>query len=312
MKTALVTGGAGFIGSAIVRALKADPEVGRVIVLDDFSTGKRANLAELDGQVELCTIDIRDRDSLTPSFEGVDWVFHEAAVASVSRSIEAPLECHAINVTGTLNVLSAARDAGVQRVVLASSSAIYGNTNDLPTNEDAPAKPESPYGIHKLTGELYARSFFASDGLETVSLRYFNVYGPRQAPDSQYSGVLAIFCKSVLGGTTPTIDGDGSQSRDFVFVDDVARANLLAAKSPEAPGQVFNIGRGEGSTVSDVWSTMQRLAATNLAATKGPRRSGDVSHSLADITRARAALGFEPRIDIESGLDTTLTWYRGH
>jgi len=312
MKTALVTGGAGFIGSAIVRALTADLEVGRVIVLDDFSTGKRANLEEMDGQVELCTVDIRDRDSLTPSFEGVDWVFHEAAVASVSRSLEAPLECHAINVTGTLNVLSAARDAGVQRVVFASSSAVYGNTQDLPTREDAAGNPESPYGIHKLTGELYARSFFASDGLETVSLRYFNVYGPRQAPDSQYSGVLAIFCKSVLSGIAPTIDGDGSQSRDFVFVDDVARANLLAAKSPRALGQVFNIGRGEGSTVSDVWSTMQRLAGTNLTATKGPRRSGDVSHSLADITRARAALGFEPRIDIESGLEATLAWYRDH
>ncbi len=310
MKTALVTGGAGFIGSAIVRALTADSEVGRVIVLDDLSTGTRANLAGLDGQVEICHVDIRDRDRLTPTFEGVDWVFHEAAVASVPRSFEAPLECHEINVTGTLNVLSAARDAGVQRVVFASSSAVYGNTLDLPTNEDAPGRPESPYGIHKLTGELYARGFFASDGLETVSLRYFNVYGPRQALDSQYSGVLAIFCQLALGGTEPTIDGRGSQSRDFVFVDDVARANLLAAKSPKAPGQIFNIGTGEASTVSDVWSTVQRLASTNLNAKRGPARSGDVSHSLADMTRARASLGFEPQIDLEGGLAKTLAWYR--
>ena len=311
MRNVLVTGGAGFIGSALVRGLLAAPGVGRVVALDDLSSGKRANLSEVDGRIELIEGDIRDRALLEETFQGVDTVFHLAAVASVPRSIEEPDHAHEVNLDGTFRVLRAAVESGAKRLVFAASAAAYGNDPELPKREDMLPDPQSPYAVQKLASEAYLRTFHDCYGLETAALRFFNVYGPRQDPSSPYSGVLSIFADCLLERRAPTIFGDGEQSRDFIFVEDVVEGLLLAAQSPRAPGEVYNLGRGERVSLNEVWTTMQRIEGVDLPAIHGPARAGDVQHSLADIVRARRDLGFEPAVPLEDGLRRTLAWIRG-
>jgi UDP-N-acetylglucosamine/UDP-N-acetyl-alpha-D-glucosaminouronate 4-epimerase len=309
MKTALVTGGAGFIGSALVRGLlRAGVE--RVVVIDNLLSGKKENLAEVERSVEFHRVDIRDYNAIEPLFSGMEVVFHEAGLASVPRSIEEPLLAHDINIGGTLNVFLAAQRQGVRRVVFAASSSAYGDSPELPKTESLPPQPKSPYAVQKLTGEYYAQVFWEAFGLETVSLRYFNVFGPRQDPASPYSGVLSIFSACLLNGRAPTIFGDGEQSRDFIYVEDIVRLNLLAARSAQAPGKVYNGGTGKRHSLRQTWSLMQELAGANLPAQYAAERSGDVRHSQADISLARRDLGFEPSIDFEEGLRRTLEWYR--
>lgn len=310
MKNVLVTGGAGFIGSALVRGLLVEPDVERVVVFDDLSTGKEANLPQADGGVELQQGDIRDYAALERAFDGMDVVFHEAAIASVPKSIEEPQMCHEVNVDGTFNVLRAAVEQKVGRVLFAASAAAYGNAPELPKREDMPPDPRSPYAVHKLAGEMYLRTFWENYGLETVALRYFNVFGPRQDPKSPYSGVLSIFADCLLSGRAPTIFGDGLQSRDFIFVENIVQANLLAARAPEAAGKLYNCGCGGRVTLNEVWQTMQNIAGVDLPAQYGPDRAGDVRDSQADISAARRDLGFDPIIGFEEGMRKTLDWIR--
>jgi len=310
MRNVLVTGGAGFIGSALVRGLLAEPGVERVAVFDDLSTGKASNLAEVADRIEFIEGDIRDYAALERAFEEMSVVFHEAAIASVPKSIEDPQLCHEVNVDGTFNVLRAAVERKVGRVLFAASAAAYGNAPELPKREDMLPDPQSPYAVHKLAGEMYLRTFFDSYGLETVSLRYFNVFGPRQDPKSPYSGVLSIFADRLLAGQQPTIFGDGEQSRDFIFVDNIVQANLLAARAPGVAGRLYNCGSGGRVTLNQVWETMQKIAGVDLPAQYGPDRAGDVRDSQADISRVRRDLGFKPQIGFEEGLRRTLDWLR--
>ena len=310
MRNVLVTGGAGFIGSSLVRGLLAAPGADRIAVLDDLSSGKRENLTGVADRAELIEGDVRDRALLAGALTGVDTVFHLAAVASVPRTIQEPDYCHEVNLEATFRVLRAAVDAGVRRVVFAASAAAYGNAPGLPKREDMPPDPRSPYAVQKLAGEMYLRTFYDSFGLETVALRFFNVYGPRQDPSSPYSGVLSIFSDCLLARRAPTIFGTGEQSRDFIYVDDVVQALLLAAESPNAPGKVYNCGTGRRVSLREVWQTMQRIEGVELPAKSAPERPGDVQHSEADITRARRDLGFEPKIELEEGLRRTLAWIR--
>jgi UDP-glucose 4-epimerase len=284
--------------------------VERVVVVDSLLSGKRENLAGIEQHVEFHQLDVRHYDAIEPLFAGVEVVFHEAGLASVPRSIEEPLLAHDINVGGTLNVFLAAQRQGVRRVVYAASSSAYGDSPELPKTETLAPQPKSPYAVQKLTGEYYARVFWEAFGLETVSLRYFNAFGPRQDPGSPYSGVLSLFSTCVLEGRAPTIFGDGEQSRDFIYVDDIVRLNLLAASSPQAPGKVYNAGTGKRRSLNEAWSVMQAVAAVDLPARYAPERSGDVRHSQGDISRARRDLGFEPAIEFEEGLRRTLEWYR--
>ena len=310
MKSALVTGGAGFIGSALVRSLLAHEDVERVVVVDNLLTGSEANLSEVGDSIEFHPADIRDLGVMEGLFQGVDVVFHQAAIPSVPRSIEEPDLTHDVNVNGTFNVFRAAQKSGVRRVVYAASSSAYGDQPDLPKKESMPASPQSPYAVQKLVGEYYARIFWQVHGVETVSLRYFNVFGPRQDPSSPYSGVLSLFCTAVLERRAPTIFGDGEQSRDFTFVDDIVRLNLLAADSPRAPGNVYNGGTGSRHTLSEVWSLLEKIEGVEITPAYGAPRAGDVRDSQADLTVARRDLGYEPRVSFEEGLRRTLQWYR--
>ncbi|MBK8481117.1 MAG: SDR family oxidoreductase [Proteobacteria bacterium] len=315
---ALVTGGAGFIGSHLVERLLAEGHAVRV--LDNLSTGRRSNLDALLGRVSLTVGDIRDAALVNALSTGCDWVFHQAAIVSVPRSVEDPLETHAVNLAGTLNVLQAARDQGVGRVVFACSAAVYGDDADgddadgdaapPPQHENLLPAPASPYGLEKLTGEHYCRLFHRLYGLETVALRYFNVFGPRQDPRSAYSGVISIFVAHALGGTAPTIYGDGEQTRDFVYVEDVVRANLLAATAPAAVGRSYNIGRGEATTLKQLVAVLGHLAASGLAPRHAAARSGDVRHSRADLARARSELGYQPTVEVREGLRRLLAYER--
>lgn len=307
MKNVAVTGGAGFIGSALVRGLLADG-VERVVVVDNLLSGKKENLEGVSGRVELVEGDVRDRAALVEAFSGVDTVFHEAAIASVPRSIDEPELCHEINVDGVFNALFAAKKNGVGRFVFAASSAAYGDGPGLAKHEEMPPAPVSPYGVHKVVGELYLKSFFDSFGLETVALRYFNVFGPRQDPSSVYSGVLSIFIDRLLAGEAPLIYGDGEQTRDFIFVEDIVRLNLLAAKIPAAAGRLYNGGRGESVSINRIWELLQQAAGERINARREPARPGDARHSCADISRARRELGFEPTVSLEKGLRRTLEW----
>jgi nucleoside-diphosphate-sugar epimerase len=299
-----ITGGAGFIGSHLAEALLGRGE--SVIVLDNFTTGRQANLAPLKGNVQFIAGDIRDLDSLRTAMKGVEIVFHQAALASVPRSIADPIASLEANITGTQNVLLAARDAGVQRVVFASSSSVYGNTPTLPKREDMPANPMSPYAVHKLTCELLCGVFTRLYGLETVALRYFNVFGPRQDPNSQYAAVIPRFLTALVEKRRPIVFGDGEQTRDFTFIGNIVHANLLAATSSEASGHVINVGCGQQISLN----TVLQVAAKLLSVAPDPEyrepRPGDIHDSLADISLAQHILGYKPIVEFHDGLSYTL------
>ena len=285
----------------------------RVRVLDDFSTGHTHNLAEVADAVEVFTGSLTDLERVRGAVDGVDYVIHQAAIPSVPRSVKDPVTSHAANITGTLNLLVAARDAGVKRLVYASSSSVYGDTPTLPKVETMCPRPKSPYALQKLTAEEYCRLFTEQYGLETVALRYFNVFGPRQDPKSQYTGVIAKFATALLNGERPTIFGDGETSRDFTFVANNVRANLLACLAPsEAAGQTMNLACGDRITLLQLLAGMQELLGTCLEPVFAPEREGDVKHSQADITRARALLGYEPVTGFSEGLAQTVAWYRAN
>jgi UDP-glucose 4-epimerase len=311
MKNVLVTGGAGFIGSALIRALLEEPGVERVVALDNLLTGYERNLAEVKSRIEFHTADIRDLASLERLFADMDVVFHQAAIPSVPRSIDDPQLTHEVNIGGTFNVLLAAQRRKVSRVVYAASSSAYGDTEVLPKSETLAPRPKSPYAVQKLVGEYYARTFFDNYGLDTVCLRYFNVFGPRQDPASPYSGVISLFCTAALGKRAPTIFGDGAQTRDFTYVDNIVQLNLLAARSPKAPGNIYNGGVGARITLNQLWSKLQELEGLDLPPRYQPGRAGDVHDSQADLGAARRDLHYEPRIDLSEGLRRTLAWYRG-
>lgn len=310
MKKYVVTGGAGFIGSALVRGLLERGD-GEVAVIDNLLSGHAANLSEIRSLIEFHEADIRDYGAIAALIRGADVVFHEAAIPSVPRSIHDPVPSHDVNINGTFNVLRAAAEGGVRRVVYAASSSAYGDTAVLPKVESMTPHPKSPYALQKLVGEYYSSVFAGCFGLETVAIRYFNVYGPRQDPNSPYSGVLALFCKSILARTAPTIFGDGLTSRDFTFVEDVVDLNIKAAHAPAAvSGKVYNGGNGGRITLNEAWELLQKIEGVEIPARYGPTRAGDVRDSQADVTAATRDLGHAPRFTFEQGLRLTLDWYR--
>ena len=310
MATYLITGVSGFIGSTLAEAILA--KGGRVRGLDNFSTGKRENLAEVLDKIDLHEGDLVDLEAVHRACRGVDYVMHEAAIPSVPKSVLDPIGNNRANIDGTLNLLIAARDAKVKRVIYAASSAAYGDTPTLPKHEEMLPSPISPYAVAKLAGEYYMVSFFQCYGLETVSLRYFNVFGPRQDPGSPYSGVLAKFITQMLNGEPPTIFGDGSQSRDFTYVDNVVEANLLACAAPgkDVAGRVFNVATGRRIDLNQTFQLLKQLIGYSGEVKYGPVRAGDVTHSLADISRAERHLGYKSKVDFEEGLARTIAWYR--
>lgn len=297
---ALVTGGAGFIGSQLCRQLLALGQ--EVRILDDFSTGSRKNLSELERSCEVLRGDVRDASTVRHACSGVDTVFHLAAQISVPDSVANPVLCEQINTQGTVTLLTAARDAGVHRLVFSSSAAVYGNGAPRPIDETQPRSPGSPYAISKASGEDYCRMFTELFELETVALRYFNVFGPGQRVNSGYAAVIPLLIQHALRETSPVIFGDGLQSRDFVFVEDVAAANIAAATAPGVAGQVFNVGTGESVTLLDLLEVLRDLTGASLEPQFQPVRAGDVRYSTANITRARECLGFEPTHSVRSGL----------
>jgi nucleoside-diphosphate-sugar epimerase len=307
----VVTGGAGFIGSAIVRSLLREG-AGKVVVIDNLFSGSEANLEEVKSSVDFHRADIRNYDEIAPLIRGAAVVFHEAAIPSVPRSIDDPVPSHECNIDGTFNVLRAAREGSVGRVVYAASSSAYGDTEVLPKVEDMTPRPKSPYALQKLVGEYYCNVFATVYNLETVALRYFNVYGPRQDPSSAYSGVLSLFMKAAIERHAPTIFGDGEHSRDFTYVEDVAELNLKAARAPNVSGNVYNGGNGGRITLNQAWALLQKLEAIDLPANFGPPRRGDVRDSQADTTLAIRDLGHAPRFSFEEGMRRTLDWYRKH
>ena len=310
MVTYLVTGVAGFIGSALARAVLAQGD--KVRGVDNFSTGNRENLAEILDQIDFRQVDLLDAAAMNDACQGIDFVFHQAAIPSVPKSVLDPVASNRANVDGTLNLLVAARDAKVKRVIYAASSSAYGDTPTLPKREDMTPNPISPYAVAKLAGEHYMISFFRCYGLETVCLRYFNIFGPRQDPSSQYSGVLAKFALQMLKAEPPTIFGDGTQSRDFTYIDNAVSANLLACKAPAADiaGKVFNCATGKRSDLNQTFQILKKLTGYKGEAKYGPERSGDIKHSLADLSRAEKYLGYKPQVEFEEGLRRTVEWYK--
>src|SRR6202162_606342 len=306
----LVTGAAGFIGSSLVRALLDRGE--HVRGIDNFATGRRENLTEMLSRMDFREADILDLDAMHKACAGVDYVLHEAAIPSVPKSVLDPLGSNRANVDGTVNLLVASRDAKVKRVVYAASSSAYGDTPTLPKREDMAPNPISPYAVAKLASEHYMISFYRCYGLETVCLRYFNIFGPRQDPTSPYSGVLAKFITQMLKGEQPTILGDGKQSRDFTYVDNAVDANLLACKAPvkEVAGRVFNVATGRRVDLNETFQILKKLTGYPGNVSYGPERAGDVKHSLADMSRATKHLGYTPKVDFEEGLRRTIDWYR--
>jgi UDP-glucose 4-epimerase len=308
MATCLVTGGAGFIGSHLVEALLARGHAVRV--LDNLSTGRESNLAAVRDRIDLRVGDLNDLETVRAAVRGTELVFHQGALASVPRSVADPLSTHHACATGTLHVLMAAREAGARRVVYAASSSAYGASARLPKRETDPTLPLSPYAVAKLAGEQYCAAFSVVYGLETVRLRYFNIYGPRQPPDSPYAAVLPLFLSAMLEGRRPTIHGDGEQSRDFTFVEDAVQANLLAAEAPGVSGKVYNIACGKRTSLLDVVARINALLGTSIEPVHDEPRPGDVRHSQADISAAQADLGYRPRVDVDEGLRWCLEHFR--
>jgi len=307
---ALVTGGAGFIGSHIAAALVA--QGARVRVIDDLSTGHLENLSEIGGDVDFVRGNLNDHDVLSRALEGVELVFHEAAIPSVPRSVENPRETHEACVEATFNLLSAAKERGVRRLVYAASSSAYGDQPTLPKVETMLPEPLSPYAVAKLVGEYYCQVFTRTYGLETVCLRYFNVFGPRQDPGSQYSGVISRFIAALSSGASPVIFGDGEQSRDFTYIANAVDANVRAAETTRGVGEVINVANGERLTLNKLIEVLKQITKRPDAQVEYREpRTGDVRHSLADITRARELLGYEPRVGLEEGLSKTIEWWRG-
>jgi UDP-glucose 4-epimerase len=306
----LITGIGGFIGSSLARALLARGE--QVRGVDNFSTGNRENLTEILDRIDFREADICDLPAMHKACAGVDFVLHQAAIPSVPKSVLDPLASNRANIDGTVNVLVAARDAKVKRVVYAASSSAYGDTPTLPKHEAMKPDPISPYAVAKLASEQYMISFYRCYQLETVALRYFNIFGPRQDPSSPYSGVLAKFITSMLRGDQPAIFGDGEQSRDFTYIDNAVEANLLACQAPaaQAAGQVFNVATGTRFTLNQTFKLLQGMTPYTGQPKYGPERGGDIKHSLADISKAKSALGYKPKVDFEQGLRRTVEWYR--
>ena len=305
----VVTGGAGFIGSAIVRKL-LEEGASRIVVIDNLLTGRESNLAEVRSRIEFERADICHYEQIAPLIRGAKVVFHQAAIPSVPRSIDDPVPSHEVNIDGTFNVLRAAKEGQAGRVVYAASSSAYGDTEVMPKVEDMTPHPKSPYALQKLVGEYYANIFSGVYGLETVCLRYFNVYGPRQDPGSAYSGVLSLFMTAILDRKTPTIYGDGEHSRDFTFVEDVAELNLKAARAKGVSGKVYNGGNGGRITLNQAWDLLQKLEGVTLPPNYGPPRAGDVRDSQAATELAVRDLGHAPRYSFEEGMRLTLEWYR--
>ncbi|MGA6982135.1 MAG: SDR family oxidoreductase [Candidatus Sulfotelmatobacter sp.] len=306
----LITGVAGFIGSSLARELLRRGE--QVRGVDNFSTGKKENLSEILEEIDFREADILDLEAMQRACAGVDYVLHQAAIPSVPKSVLDPIGSNRANIDGTVNVLVAARDARVKRVIYAASSSAYGDTPTLPKREEMTPDPISPYAVAKLASERYMISFYRCYGLETISLRYFNIFGPRQDPSSPYSGVLAKFITQMLRGEQPTIFGDGEQSRDFTYIDNAVEANLLACKAPvaQAAGKVFNVATGHRATLNETFRLLQGITSYSGSPIYDTERGGDIKHSLADISRAEAALGYKPMVDFEEGLRRTVEWYR--
>ncbi|HET7893136.1 MAG TPA: SDR family oxidoreductase [Candidatus Sulfotelmatobacter sp.] len=311
MSLYLITGIGGFIGSSLARALLSRGE--QVRGVDNFSTGNRENIKEIQDGIDFREADIIDLEAMRKACEGVDFVLHQAAIPSVPKSVLDPLGSNRANIDGTVNVLVAARDAKVKRVVYAASSSAYGDTPTLPKHEGMKPDPISPYAVAKLASEQYMISFYRCYQLETVALRYFNIFGPRQDPTSPYSGVLAKFITMMLRGEQPAIYGDGEQSRDFTYIDNAVEANLLACKAPaaKAAGQVFNVATGRRVTLNETFQLLQGMTSYRGKPKYGEERAGDIKHSLADISKAEGGLGYKPKVDFEEGLRRTVEWYRG-
>lgn len=308
-KKYLVTGGAGFIGSHLVESLLSQHQ--DVRVLDNFLTGKKENIADFSDGIELIEGDIRDLATCKKAMAGVDVVFHQAALPSVPRSVEDPFLTNAINVNGTLNMLIASREAAVEKFVFASSSSVYGDDPGLPKKEGQEGVPLSPYAASKIAGEKYCQVFWQNYGLDTVSLRYFNIFGPRQDPLSQYAAVIPIFISKISQGVSPTIYGDGLQSRDFTFVRNVVQANLLASRAEDVAGEIFNIACGERITVNDLFAIIRDMHDRDIEPVHDKPRPGDILHSFADITKGKKMLKYEPAVSFEDGLKETVLWFRG-
>jgi UDP-N-acetylglucosamine/UDP-N-acetyl-alpha-D-glucosaminouronate 4-epimerase len=309
MKKYIVTGGAGFVGSGLVRGLLALAD-GKVEVIDNLSTGNRANLTEIASQAAFHPADIRDYSSISSVIAGADTVFHIAAIPSVPKSIVEPIPSHESNIDGTFNVLRACVEGKVRKVVYAASSSAYGDTLVLPKVETMQPNPKSPYAAQKLMGEYYCSAFSSCYGLDATSLRFFNVYGPRQDPGSPYSGVISVFMACLLNRTAPTIHGDGGQTRDFTYIEDVVGLMIKASKAAGVAGKVFNAGNGNRYSLNQIWELLQKIEGVTIPAKYGPERAGDVRDSQADTTAAVRELGHEPRFAIEEGLRRTLAWYR--
>jgi len=304
----LVTGGAGFIGSNLVEALVKSGK--KVRVLDNFSTGLKEHLEPFGEDIDLTEGDIRDKDIVNRSMKDVDYVFHLAANRAVLKSVENPSETHDVNVTGTLNLLLAARDAKVKRFVFTSSSAVYGDTKKVPSRETDSMSPQSPYGVSKVLGEEYCRFFAREFGLDTISLRYFNIYGPRQHPESRYSLVIPIFMDCLLKGESPEIHWDGKQTRDFIYVGDVIQAYLLAIQGPKKNGEAFNISTGKALSILEVFKTLARkLKREDIKPSFAPKRAGDVRQTLADVRKAKKELGFKAAVEFEEGIQKSIDFY---
>jgi len=311
MSKYIVTGGAGFIGSALVRGLLRNG-ASKVAVVDNLLTGREENLEEVRRSIEFHKADIRNYEEIAPVLRGADVVFHQAAIPSVPRSIQDPVPSHEVNINGTFQVLRAAAAGGVARLVYAASSSVYGDTEVLPKVETMNPRPKSPYALQKLAGEYYATIFAECFGLETVSLRYFNVFGPRQDPSSPYSGVLSLFIRAILERRPPTIYGDGEQSRDFTYVEDVVSLNLNAAGAKGVSGKTYNGGNGGRITLNEAWALLQKIEGVAIPAGYASPRPGDVRHSQADTTAVQTDLGYKPGYTFEQGLRLTLDWFRSH